>query len=891
MTDYKVLVGKTKMPLKQQKGIEKKMVDNWQNVYNDIRQKRKNNETFVLHDGPPYANGDIHIGHALNKIIKDITVRYQVLLGKNIHYQPGWDCHGLPIEWKVEEKYRKNKMNKDDDVIAFRDDCRKYASEWLDKQREQFKTLGVLTDWSNPYLTMNYSSEAETVRKLHAFLMQDMIYKSYRPVMWSPIEKTSLAEAEVEHHDIKTDSMYVEFPLVTKTSDGSGWIDTKGASVVIWTTTPWTLPANRAVAYSQTIDYVLVDATKNNTTKQFVIAVNLINDFEKNTGFSCVVKTTFDLSDAILLHPIYKTERPLLAADFVKDDVGTGFVHIAPAHGEDDFKLGKKYQLDYESSVDDDGLMTLEPFKGIHVYKGNDAVKEELGDNLVAIHTITHSYPHSWRSNKPIIFKTTPQWFISLEQLRQKSLDALENVEFVQNVGRNRITTMLKNRGDWCISRQRSWGVPLMLFVDKNGNILKDESVNTKIYETVETLGCDAWFNLPNEYYLGKMANDYTKVMDVLDVWFDSGSTFSFTLEKEGLFPADLYLEGSDQHRGWFQSSLLIGVASNNVAPYKKLLTHGFVLDGNGIKMSKSKGNVINPDDVITKYGVDVLRVWVASSDYTDDVRLSMNNIETTVSDVLSKLRNTLRFIIMNLNDNAKVENIEYNNMPELEKFMLYKVFQLNKNLMAYLENYEYHKILSELHKFCSGDLSSYYFTMKKDSLYCDGEKSLTRMSCVTVLNILFNFLTEWLSPIIPFTIDEIHQLRNDCNSGDVFLKSFSNVPEEWGTYNDLEKWNVLNDVRNTVLVEIEKLRSSKEVGSSSEVIVGTCLLNDIDTTGINLNDFFGVSAVSLLKDKTETNEMIVKKITGEKCPRCWTYHPKLENDLCPRCNDVVLKG
>jgi isoleucyl-tRNA synthetase len=625
----------------------------------------------------------------------------------------------------------------------------------------------------------------------------------------------------------------------------------------------------------------------NGKQKNLVLAENLVEDFCKISGLINEGLVTYDVTKHWgAVHPIYKTIRPLLPADFVKDTTGTGFVHIAPAHGEDDFQLGKKHKLLTRSTIDDQGMMTEVLFEGVHVYKGDEAVKNALGEHLIACNTIVHSYPHSWRSKKPVIYKTTPQWFISVEGIREQALNALNDVGFYPAGGRNRITSMIKSRGDWCISRQRAWGVPIMIFLDNNGNILKDDVVNNRIKDTVSALGCDAWFNLPNDFFLHgyKNPNDYTKVMDVLDVWFDSGSTFSFSLNDH--LPVDLYLEGSDQHRGWFQSSLLVGVGTIGVAPYKNLLTHGFVLDGNGRKMAKSEGNVVSPNDVISKYGVETLRMWVASSDYTEDLKISMNTVATTNTDMLGKIRNTLRFIIMNLNDNKVVDTVPYKDLPELEKLMLLQVYELDKRLREYLCNYEYHKIVSDIHRFCVNNLSSYYFTMKKDSLYCDAENSISRRACLTVLDVCFKYLTCWLSPIIPFTIDEITQLRYNCKSGEYFHKILETCPEEWNTYNNVYKWQQLDIVRDRVLSEIEKLRANKVVGSSYEVVLKTYLLEDLDTTGINLLDFFGVSKI----ETSASIELVVQKIDGEKCPRCWTYHNHLINDVCPRCNEV-LKG
>lgn len=871
MAEYKVLVGKTRFPLKQAKGTEPKVVSSWDGVFSRIQNQRQGAESFVLHDGPPYANGDIHIGHALNKILKDITVRYQLMLGKNVHYQPGWDCHGLPIEWKVEEQYRAKKLNKDLDILAFRADCRQYAGEWLEKQKAQFRNLGVLADWDNTYSTMQFSSESKIVEKLYRFINKGLVYMGVKPTMWSPVEKTSLAEAEIEYQDVKTETLYVEFPFVSE-----------DVSLIVWTTTPWTLPANRAIAYSSDIHYVQVNARKDQLVKKFVLAESLVEDFVKNTGWTCDVVGSFNVAGKWVSHPLYNTMRPLFPADFVKADTGTGFVHIAPGHGEDDFRLGKEHGLRTDSSIDDDGFMVEFPFKGLHVYKGNDAVREALGNAVVGVYSIVHSYPHSWRSKKPVIYKTTPQWFIRVDALREQALQSLENVEFTPSSGRNRITSMIRNRGDWCISRQRSWGVPLMMLVNSKGRIFYSEKFEQYVVNRVQEEGCDWWLNETTDDIVIKskceVSSDFRKVTDVLDVWFDSGSTFSFTLEDEH-FPADLYLEGSDQHRGWFQSSLLVGVGTRGSAPYRGLLTHGFVLDGAGRKMSKSDGNVISPNDVVGRYSVDSLRAWVAQSDYTDDLRLSLSS---STFDTVGKIRNTLRFLVMNLPENQQVDRVAYSDLPLLEKLMLYKLYMLNVRLKEYLAKYEYHRIMAELYQFCANELSAFYFTIKKDSLYCDAEDSVKRRSCVTVLDILFDNLCSWLSPIIPFTIDEVWQVRHGGNSGDVFGLVLTELPDVWKDF-DTRHWEYLSVVRTRVLAEIERLRIEKVVGSSLEVSISTNLLN-IPIDDDVLLDYFGISEIV----HSNTVELTVSKVSGHKCPRCWTYHQELIGELCHRCYNVV---
>lgn len=850
-----ILVGKTTFPLKQQKKIEKDIISAWDNFADNTGK-----DVFVLHDGPPYANGDIHIGHAMNKILKDIILRYATMAGKSVHYQMGWDCHGLPIEWKVEEQYRSQNKDKKDDILAFRDDCRNYAKHWVNIQKEQFKNLGIMTTDDTPYITMDFKNESAIVNKLHSFVKKGLVYRGYKPIMWSPVEKTSLAEAEIEYKDIKTTTAYVGFEINHCTK------------LVVWTTTPWTLPANQAIAYSSDIKYVKIKCS--NT--YYILAEECVDSFLKHTNLTVQEHHPFTcFGNLSAKHPLDGRYVPVISADFVKADTGTGFVHIAPAHGEDDFNLGKLYKLDLTSSIDDNGCMTIPPFDNVHVYKGSELVLDALGDNLIGTFAINHSYPHSWRSKKPVIYKTTPQWFIDVTAMREKMIRELDNVGFYPLHSRKRIGGMIVTRDDWCISRQRSWGVPIMILVDDRGQPFINDTLFTYITTRVKDEGCDWWFTEDVPTILSKAMVSYDmplhKVEDVLDVWFDSGSSYSFELNTT---PIDLYVEGSDQHRGWFQSSLMVGVGADNKVPYKNILTHGFVLDKNGKKMSKSDGNVVAPNDIINKYNVETLRMWVASSVCTEDLKIDVKSLHVHY-DMINKCRNTLRFLLMNTDNTlTNINPVMYSSLNELDKFILYKMVTLDTNLHKYLHNHEYHRIVQDIMYFCNFDLSSYYFTMIKDTLYCDSVTSDIRQSCVHTLFILRDFLLAWLYPILPFTVYEVMQTMKHHTTMPI---KFVEYPKEY--YNTHDGWNDLNKFREEVLTSIEKLREQKIIGSSLEVVLYTSFTTSLD---INLLTFFGISKIIKSNDRLR-----VDKVTGHKCNRCWSYHDNLVNDLCPRCEQV----
>ncbi len=739
MTDYKDTVYLPKTDFSMRAGLptkEPQILKVWEDIglYKKLREQRKNSEPFILHDGPPYANGNLHIGHALNKIIKDVINRSQSMLGKNANYVPGWDCHGLPIEWKIEENYRKKKKSKDDiPVVEFRKECRDFAQKWMDIQSEEFQRLGVYGDWKAPYSTMKYKSEARIMSEIGKFLMNGGLYRGVKPVMWSPVEKTALAEAEIEYHDHISTTIFARFPILKSPNN-----NLTGHEIIIWTTTPWTMPGNRAVAYGKDIEYSLLDildVEESSLAKggdKILIASDLLEEVIKELLISDYKISNKlkgdDLKGSILGHPLnkfgYDHDVLLLEADFVTTDQGTGFVHIAPGHGSDDFELGKKNNLPIPETVSDNGILDdkLPLLGGLRVLKDNEKIADIMSEHgaLIGRGTLKHSYPHSWRSKAPLVFRTTPQWFISMKtnDLRDTALKALSETTFYPPQGENRLTKMIEDRPDWCISRQRAWGVPLAIFVNKKTQEpLRDQDVVDKIVEAFKVEGADAWFQKPSSYFLGSKYNpdDYEAVMDIADVWFDSGSTHAFVLEdRDDLFwPASLYLEGTDQHRGWFHSSLLESCGTRGRAPYDAVLTHGFVLDQQGRKMSKSLGNITAPQKVINEFGADILRLWVVGSDYYDDLRIG-KEILVRHADHYRRLRNTLRYLLGALNGFERNEEIDFNEMPELEQWVLHRVSELSNKILENTKNFNLHDIYTDIHNFCTIDLSAFYFDIRK---------------------------------------------------------------------------------------------------------------------------------------------------------------------------------
>jgi isoleucyl-tRNA synthetase len=905
---------------------EPQMLAQWesQNLYQQLRDDSKGREKFILHDGPPYANGDIHMGHAMNKILKDVIARSQQMMGKDSPYVPGWDCHGLPIEWKIEEKYRKKKKNKDEvDPIEFRQECRDFAAGWIDVQREQFKRLGIVGDWDNPYTTMAFAAEATIVEELLKFSMAGALYRGSKPVMWSPVEKTALAEAEVEYHDHTSTQIDVAFKVV---STNCAALKESGAKIVIWTTTPWTIPANRAICYGADFTYDVVEVetvNENGYAKvgdKFVVSPDLSAEFAERGGLTLKKITSFkgsELKDTICHHPWhghpeasggYDFDVPLLAGDHVTVEAGTGFVHTAPGHGDDDYKVGHvQYGIPVPQTVNESGCYYPEVplVAGEHVYKVADHVCELLDDvdALVGKGKMVHSYPHSWRSKAPLIFRNTAQWFISMSAtgLRDKANKAIENdVRWVPRQSKNRMAAMVADRPDWIISRQRAWGVPITVFVHKESDtLLQDEGVNARIVAAVKAEGADAWVTVPMQDLLGDKynADDYEQVTDILDVWFDSGCTHSFVAEARAdlAWPADLYIEGTDQHRGWFQSSLLESCGTRGVAPYKAVLTHGFVMDDKGKKMSKSLGNVVSPLKLIDQYGADILRLWVVATNYFDDTRIGNEIIKGQV-DAYRKIRNTMRFMLGNLADFDKGEKLPFDQMPELEKYMLHKLHELGTLVEARTNDFDFNPLFQALYQFCIQDLSQFYFDIRKDSLYCDAKDSLRRRAARTVLDHLFHCLTKWFAPILVFTAEEIWRSRMGDDVDSIHRQLFPDLPDEWVNAGLSDKWAKIREMRGVVNPAIEVLRRDKIVGSSLQADVTLTVKSQdyIDALiGVDAAEMFITSSAKVeLDDGEENNVAVVGVALGGKCQRCWVVSPDVvigdEDGVCKRCADVV---
>jgi isoleucyl-tRNA synthetase len=942
-----VFLPKTDFPMKA--GLAAKepaILAKWQaeDLYGTLRRTRAHAERFILHDGPPYANGDIHMGHAMNKVLKDVIVRSQSLLGKNAPYVPGWDCHGLPIEWKVEEQYRAKKLNKDEvPVEQFRAECRAYAQKWVDVQRDQFKRLGVQGDWDDPYLTMNYSSEAVIAGELLKFAETGQLYRGAKPVMWSPVEKTALAEAEVEYEDITSTQIDVAFEIVE-----SPVAELVGAYVAIWTTTPWTIPVNQALAYGPEVDYVAMTVDGRTLLLAEELAASALARFGLPEGPVVWRGKGSALAGSIARHPMhalggfYAKPRPFLPGDFVTTDAGTGLVHMSPDHGEDDFLLCKANGIDPVFAVEGDGKYRGDwPWlagQGSVINPKFNAPDgpictdlRTVGALLAASADYQHSYPHSWRSKAKVIFRATPQWFIAMDKplavagvagdgvqppempasdgmtvvghaqgngptLRELALDAIARTRFVPEKGRNRIGAMVEGRPDWVISRQRAWGVPIAVYLNKaDGSYLRDPAVNARIVAAFEAGGADAWFGADHQALLGPdyRADDWEPQKDILDVWFDSGSTHAFTIEARygAGVRADLYLEGSDQHRGWFQSSLLESCGTRGRAPYDAVLTHGFALDGNGRKMSKSTGNVVDPLKIIAESGADILRLWVASTDYFEDVRIGKEILSGT-SDAYRKLRNTFRYLLGALDGFSEAERVVPTAMPELERYMLHLLAKLDAELKDATQAFEFNRYARALSDFCNNDLSAFFFDIRKDSLYCDAPSDLKRRAYRTTLDTMFHALVRYATPILCFTAEEVWGTRFP-EAGSVHLLTWPEVDGNWRDDALAGRWAQLRELRARITAEIEPLRREKVIGSSLEAQVSLVVpAADVALTGsANLAELAISGPVTVTTGESGDGIAVaIAKTDLHKCGRCWRHLPDVAEDeaLCGRCESVV---
>jgi isoleucyl-tRNA synthetase len=917
--DYKdtVFLPKTDFPMKA--GLPQKepgILARWeeQGLYHKLREARAGREKFILHDGPPYANGDMHIGHALNHILKDMVCRTQSLLGKDAPYVPGWDCHGLPIEWKVEEQYRKKKLNKDEvPVKEFRAECRAYAQHWVNVQREQVKRLGILGHWDKPYLTMDFDSEATIVSELLKFAESGQLYRGAKPVMWSPVEKTALAEAEVEYEDIVSTQIDVAFEIVE-----SPIPELVGAHAVIWTTTPWTIPVNQAIAYGPDVEYVLIEPMEGEGAS-YLIAENLFNETVGRLGFNSPGQPNYIivndypgemLAGTIVRHPMhhlggfFAKPRPMLAGDFVTTDSGTGLVHMAPDHGEDDFDLCKANGIEPQFAVEGDGKYRADwawlGGQGSVINPKFNApdgpiceALREAGGLLAASADYKHSYPHSWRSKAKVIYRCTPQWFVPMDKgddsLRQKAMAAIADTRWVPEKGRNRIGSMVEGRPDWVLSRQRAWGVPITLFVDrKTGQYLNDADVNARIVAAVREEGVDAWEAARAQEYLGAAytAEDYEQVFDILDVWFDSGCTHVFTLESgrwpELSWPADLYLEGSDQHRGWFQSSLLQSCGTRGRAPYNAVLTHGFTMDQKGLKMSKSVGNTVDPLKVMETNGADIIRLWALSVDFTEDHRIG-DEILKGVADQYRKLRNTFRYLLGALEGFSEEERQDAN-LPPLERYILSELAYLDRKLRQAVDDFDFNSYVRALTDFCNEDLSAFFFDIRKDCLYCDGVDSHKRRAYRSVLDILFNALVRYAAPVLVFTAEEVWQSRNP-GSDSVHLLEWPEIGR-WEDDDLGTEWAALRALRSQVLEAIEPMRREKVVGSGLEAEVGVPASATMSLQPEALAELFITAKVSF----TDGEAVHVSRTENHKCGRCWRHLPDVSEDgtLCGRCDEVL---
>ena len=966
---------------------EPEWLERWERIgiYDRLRETAGNREIFCLHDGPPYANGNLHIGHALNKTIKDIIVRSHQMMGHDSRYIPGWDCHGLPIEWKIEEQYRARGKDKDEvPVVELRQECRKFAEHWIDVQREEFKRLGVTGSWDRPYLTMDFHAERVIAEDFMKFLMNGTLYQGSKPVMWSPVEQTALAEAEVEYHDKESFTIWVKFrvesfdtsDLVLSDEEASDDArqavaeaevkaaqDFEGAYVVIWTTTPWTIPSNKAVVFGRDVAYGLYEVTGRpeecwaEIGDRFILADRMAEDVMSRARLTPdMYRRVRDVRpsqlDAMTLsHPLAGAEgaegewdqvRDFRAADFVSDEEGTGFVHCAPSHGMEEFELYRDLGMLEEVityNVMEDGRFRddLPFFGGKAILKpngkegnANKAVIDKLIEvgGLLARGKIKHSYPHSWRSKAPVIYRNTPQWFAAIDKpvgdgqdehgttIRQRALTEIDHVNWTPKSGRNRLHSMMEARPDWVLSRQRAWGVPLTCFTKKGALptdpdfLLRNEEVNRRIVEAFETEGADAWYmDGAKERFLGGLVNpdDYDQVFDILDVWFDSGSTHAFVLrDREDGTPdgiADVYMEGTDQHRGWFHSSLLQACGTIGRAPYRNVVTHGFTLDEKGMKMSKSLGNIIAPQEIISQYGADVLRLWVAQTDYTADQRIGPEILKG-VADSYRRLRNTMRFMLGAMGALPLEERVEPAEMPELERWVLHRLAELDDEVRASYRAFDFQNVFQAIFNFATVDLSAYYFDIRKDALYCDGD-TLRRRAARTVLELLFERLTTWLAPILPFTMEDVWLDQQPGDESSVHLQDFPETPEAWRDDALAEKWAGVRRARRVVTAALELQRVDKVIGASLEA-APVVHVEDADLLkalkSVSFADVCITSDVALTSDPAPSEAfrlpevsgigVVFEKASGEKCQRCWKVLPDVGSHahagVCARCEKAL---
>ena len=874
---------------------EKLQREKWEemDLYNKVREKNKGKTPFILHDGPPYANGNIHIGHAMNKILKDFVNRYKMMSGYDMIYIPGWDTHGLPIEQAVTNSgVDRKSMSKAD----FRALCEKYAYEQIEKQMQGFKELNVLADWEHPYITLQKEMEARQIEVFAEMAKKGLIFKGLKPVYWSPSSESALAEAEIEYHDRKDSSIYVAFPVV----EGNDTVNV-GDNLVIWTTTPWTLPCNTGIAISEKFDYAKVLVND----KYYIVANELLDSLAKEFNWeNYEVVDVFSGSEfkgVKYKHVFMDRVAPVVDGFHVTLDAGTGLVHIAPMYGADDFIIGKEYNLEMINGIDDQGVLNelSGPFNGLFFEDANKAVTvklDELGV-LLKLKFITHSYPHDWRTKKPIIFRATKQWFCSIDKIRDELLNELENnVKFHTEWGKKRLYNMIHDRGDWCISRQRVWGVPIPIFYNEDGSEIVDYDVMMHVADLFRKYGSNVWFEkeakdlLPEGYTNPASPNgNFTKEEDIMDVWFDSGSTWNGVLIEQGLpYPSDMYLEGSDQYRGWFNSSLICGVAVTGKAPYKELVSHGFTLDGKGNKMSKSLGNVIVPADMVRLHGSDILRLWVASTDYTEDVRISDDLIKQ-VKESYRKIRNTYKFMLGNLKDfDYTKDSVKYEDMPYYDKYMMNELNKFTKNVLEEYNNYNFQNVYKLVNNFVSFTLSNFYLDFTKDILYIEKADSLVRRSVQTVLYNILNNEVKLLAPILPYTSEEVYSLLPHTEES-VHLTDMPEVV----TYSDSaeveELFNLFFELKDKVNKKLEEARNEKLIGSALEAVVKINLnpkYNEVkEKLGSYLHQLFIVSKVEYT---TDGEEVVVEKSTGEKCNRCWNYVDHLNGDICDRCHNII---